>query len=254
MAQPTYTADCLVLNKTKLGETDLILTCLAADGQQLRFVAKGARKPSSSFSSRLELYAVAHVLLARGKSLDICKEARLVQGNTAIRRSLEKATAAAPMAQLLARVSQDGLENPKLYDMTLAALECMEHAPDNKSTLLCAAHLLKTFAFCGLAPSLHVCVGCGSTVAEEGGGVRFSFQEGGVVCASCKAHVPAQEVPQALLQWADLLLHTRFADIAQLQANAQVESALLALCQSWNQAHLGSPLKALDFLITFAQP
>ncbi|MEG2982380.1 MAG: recombination protein O N-terminal domain-containing protein [Raoultibacter sp.] len=41
MAQQTYTARVIVLQKTKLGETDLILTLLAEDGAQIRAVAKG---------------------------------------------------------------------------------------------------------------------------------------------------------------------------------------------------------------------
>ena len=83
MARPTYTARVIVVRKTKLGESDLILTLLAEDGSQLRAVAKGARKPKSSFASRLELFSVADVLCAKGRSLDVVSEARLVEGNAA---------------------------------------------------------------------------------------------------------------------------------------------------------------------------
>ena len=55
MASATYTARAIVLRKTKLGESDLIVTLLAQDGSQARAVAKGARKPSSPFAARLEL-------------------------------------------------------------------------------------------------------------------------------------------------------------------------------------------------------
>lgn len=56
MAADTYSLQALVLRKTKLGETDLIVTLLAQDGRQVRAVAKGARKPNSSFASRLEIF------------------------------------------------------------------------------------------------------------------------------------------------------------------------------------------------------
>ena len=85
MAQSTYNARVLVLRKTKLGESDLILSLLAQDGSQIRAVAKGARKPTSQFSSRLELYSQADVLLAQGRTLEIVKEARLIAGNAALR-------------------------------------------------------------------------------------------------------------------------------------------------------------------------
>ncbi|MFQ9180415.1 MAG: DNA repair protein RecO [Eggerthella lenta] len=81
VSQPTYDARAIVLRKTKLGESDLILALLAEDGSQIRAVAKGARKPASSFAARLELYSVVDLLVARGRSLDIVKEARLVESN-----------------------------------------------------------------------------------------------------------------------------------------------------------------------------
>ena len=52
MSQPTYPLRALVLRRTKLGESDLILTLLAADGSLAKAVAKGARKPTSSFAAR----------------------------------------------------------------------------------------------------------------------------------------------------------------------------------------------------------
>ena len=39
MSQPTYPLRALVLRRTKLGESDLILTLLAADGSLARAVA-----------------------------------------------------------------------------------------------------------------------------------------------------------------------------------------------------------------------
>ena len=79
MASPTKTITALVLRRTKLGETDVIVTLLAEDGSQVKAVAKGARKPTSSFASRLELYSVAKILVAEGKNLDIVKEVRLLE-------------------------------------------------------------------------------------------------------------------------------------------------------------------------------
>ena len=65
MAARTYTARAIVLRKTKLGESDLVVTLLAEDGSQVRAVAKGARKPSSPFAARLELYSVGRRCCAR---------------------------------------------------------------------------------------------------------------------------------------------------------------------------------------------
>ncbi len=110
MASATYTARAIVLRKTKLGESDLIVTLLAQDGSQVRAVAKGARKPSSPFAARLELYSSVDLL--EGRSLDIVKEARIASSHERLRRDLEHAACAAPMAELLDRATEEGLRTP----------------------------------------------------------------------------------------------------------------------------------------------
>ena len=60
----TYRTRAIVLDRTKLGETDLILTLLAEDGSQRRAVAKGARKPGGRLAARVELFSECDLLLA----------------------------------------------------------------------------------------------------------------------------------------------------------------------------------------------
>ncbi len=58
MARGTYRCRALVVRKTKLGESDVIVTMLKEDGSLIRAVAHGARKPKNPFSTRLHLYSV----------------------------------------------------------------------------------------------------------------------------------------------------------------------------------------------------
>lgn len=122
MAADTYSLQALVLRKTKLGETDLIVTLLAQDGRQVRAVAKGARKPNSSFASRLEIFSEVDLLLVCGKSLDIVKEAKLLNAHIGVREDMEHAAAAAPIVDLLTRLTQPDLESSRLYDLSASAL------------------------------------------------------------------------------------------------------------------------------------
>lgn len=59
----TYRTKVLVLDKTKLKETDLILTMLDERGRQVRAVAKGARKPGGRLAARCELFCTVDMLL-----------------------------------------------------------------------------------------------------------------------------------------------------------------------------------------------
>ena len=159
MSGATYRVRALVLKRTKLGETDVICTLLAEDGSQLKAVAKGARKPSSSFTSRLELFSCCDLLLVQGKSLDIIKEARLVEGHTALRSRLELTEAASPMVELIERATLDALENKQLFPMTMKALSYLEKAPDESLLLITSAQLIKAVSFLGFKPELRACIG-----------------------------------------------------------------------------------------------
>lgn len=250
MAAPTYHVRALVLRKTKLGEADLILTLLAQDGSQLRAVAKGARKPQSSFSSRLELYCVVDLLCAKGRTLDIVKEARLVEGVESLRYDVLRATAAAPLVELLAKMSQPGLENAVLFDSSCAALAALSSCPYEALPSITAAHLLKILAYCGLRPSFDVCVGCGCSVGVSSCEVPMSFAEGGVACASCRAGVDSQLVPAESVAWGRALLGARFAQIAADPPDYDVSFGVLRLSQGLIHAHVGSKLKALEFMLS----
>lgn len=251
MAQPTYNVRALVLRRTKLGESDLILTLLAEDGSQKRVVAKGARKPKSSFAARTEPGCQIDALCAVGRNLDILKEARLAAPHAALRQSLEGAAATAPMLELLARESQASLENPRLYAATDRALAAMDGADDPHRAAVAAAHLLKVLAFSGLRPSLDVCVGCGAPVPlEEGESVAFSAIEGGVACERCRGQLECVAEDASTLRWARYFLGSTFDAVAAGEADLTATFAVLHLVQGLVRAHVGSPLKSLEFLFT----
>ena len=235
MAQPTYSLRALVLRRTKLGESDLILTLLSEDGSQKRAVAKGARRPKSSFAARTEPFCVIDALCATGRSLDILKEARLV----------------AHVAELLARMSQRDLANPRLFQSAMRMLDAMDGADDSHRAALSAAELLKILAFSGLRPSLEICVGCGEPVAlTEGARLPFSAAGGGVLCESCRGLDESVLVDAGTLCWAQDFLTTPFDAIAEGPADLSASFAVLHLVQDLVRAHIGSSLKSLEFLFT----
>ncbi len=248
MASSTYTARVIVLRKTKLGESDLILAMLSSDGSQIRAVAKGARKPTSSFSARLELFCSCEVLLACGRNLDIVKEARIASSCGHIRQSIERASCAAPVVELLEKVSEPGLAYPKLFDMSQTALSALDRCDVDHAPALCAAHALKTFAFTGYSPAFSHCCVCGDPVSAKGGHL-FSVSEGGAVCARCSTSC-AVPVNEAYLSWAHALMHSTFSDIMEMEIDEDAIFGVLHLVQSWSAFHISARLKSLEFLFS----
>ncbi len=258
MARPTYTTRAIVIKKTKLGESDLILTLLAQDGAQLRVIAKGARKPQSPFASRLELFAVSDLLCSKGKNLDIVCEARLVEGNESLRKSIEHTTAASPLAELLVRATQSDLENPQLFACTNTALSVMNESTTQSALNICAASLLKSFAFLGLRPSLNACALCNVSYTFENKDLfvhktptlSFSFLDGGLVCKSCECGAEYVSLPLYTLADMRFYMGNTFSSIADSPIEVARTMSVLKVCQQWSQEHVGAKIKSLEFLFT----
>ena len=247
MASRTYRERVIVARKTRLRDADLILTLLAEDGRQVRAVAKGAQKPASSFASRLELYAEAQVLLVEGRSLDIVKEARLLDGHAPLRFDFERSMHAAPIAELLALSTQDALPVERLFPMTQAVLTCLEKAEGPRIGLVMVSYLLKAASLLGFRPSLARCAVCGAP-RVQGEAVVFSFADGGILCPDCAGPHPAQQLPAGVIDWASALLHSTFAQVAEFDIDPATLRALIQFAQSWVEAHLAR-LKSLPVLL-----
>ncbi len=252
MAGLTYMTKIIVLRKTKLGESDLILSMLTEDGSQIRAVAKGARKPQNSFSARLDLYCIAEVLNAYGKNLDIVKEAKLIEGNEALRGDIERTCAAACLAELIERVSQTGLPVPRFFDFTCAALDTLKRSRLDQIPLLTASCLLKVFAFAGLRPCLNTCVICGCDIPfnEDSISLNFSFDDGGVLCDACATQTETYLLPKETIVIANNLLNATFEEIFNMVVSRQTELDILRFCQSWTKIHIGFSIKSLQFFLT----
>lgn len=252
MAGQTYSAKVIVLRKTKLGETDLILTLLSEDGSLIKAVAKGARKPANTFASRLELYSCSEVLCSQGRSLDIIKEARLISSNERLRLDLEYSSAASAMVEFLDKTIQMGLENSKLFEMTEKALRFIAQSEVCNVPALSAAHLLKACAFSGFRPSLTHCVNCGSEeVRIEGNeSVYFSYREGGVICPLCSDQHATIFLDANLVAWVNFMLVSSFEQILEKGIDYATAFSVLHFCQSWIHEQVGVNIKSLNFMFT----
>ena len=244
----TYRCQAIVLSRTKLGETDLIVSLLAENGMLLRAVAKGARKPKSPFAARLELGRRVDVLCAKGRNLDIVKECALLRGNVG-NSSLESTACIAPLAELCAKVSQEGLENPRLYQCLAKAVEKIEVAKPDAAFALCAAALLKLLSFSGLRPAIAFCARCGEPIESPSGFSKASYVDGGFLCGPCSKLCGQDSYPETSRAWARSLLHSPFDDVEGWDVPSPAVRDALRLCQGIVEAHVGARLRSLPFLL-----
>ncbi|NTU70221.1 MAG: DNA repair protein RecO [Coriobacteriia bacterium] len=242
---PSYPLRALVLRKTKLGETDTILTLLADDGRQVRAVAKGLRKPGGRFGARLEPFAVCDLLLHTGRSLEVISEARTVESHSGMREDFDRSAAGSVVVDLLDKIAVEGQEEGRLFALATTTLDVMETAPVTALPELVVAFLIKAMAMHGYRPQLESCAACAS---ETGESAAFSVSHGGALCTECGDLDAASLTftPEGRA-WLQVLLSARMAEVPELHMPPAAVRDCFALVRSFVVFHVPARLKALDF-------
>lgn len=243
----TYRTRAIILDRTALAEQDLILTLLGASGEELRAVAKGARKPGGRLAARSELFCETDFLLARGRNLDIVSEASVIDAHGQLRGSLERVSAASAVCEAARLTCYADAEDPFLYPICARALRACEEAPDQQRLdLAVAAYILKVLAHGGWRPQIGSCVLCGDEDTAY-----LSVSAGGALCSSCAKDVPeAEEVSSSTFAWIATLLRSTFDDLRDMPVDLETSSWLVGFAHRWAATHLDARLRALEFYLS----
>jgi DNA repair protein RecO (recombination protein O) len=238
----SYALRVLVLRKTKLGEADMILTLLSADGRIVRAVAKGMRKPTSRFAGRLEPGSVADLMLATGRNLEVVSDARSVDLHAGLRTDYDRSTAASVVLDVLDKMAVEGQAEERLFGLACATLTALEHAPPEHLRATVTAFLLKAMAMHGYRPHLDSCVSCACAADGRAG---FSLEAGGVLCPACGGAAPQLSASsREMLSW---LLASTMEAIAEADLPAREVAENFALMRQFVAYHLPARLKALEY-------
>ncbi|MBS1905423.1 MAG: DNA repair protein RecO [Actinobacteria bacterium] len=177
---PTYRDEAVILRTHKLGEADRIVTMLSRGHGKVRAVAKGVRRTSSKFGSRLEPFMVADVQLYQGRSLDIVQQAESLGSYGAdIALHYDRYTAANAMVETADRLN-DAEATPEQYLLLVGGLRALARGEHAARSIL-DSYLLRVMALSGWAPSFTDCARC----ARAGSHTVFVAQMGGIVCDEC---------------------------------------------------------------------
>jgi DNA repair protein RecO (recombination protein O) len=169
---------------------------LTASHGKVRGIAKGARRPKSKFSGRLEVTNVVHLSLHRGRSeLGVVRDVDLTDGHPTIRTSLDRLTGAMAILEVADQLAQNDLPDPRLFQMVIGCLDTFDD-PQMAANLIAPAFFLKALVADGVGPEVEVCASCGS----DGPLVAFALFEGGLLCAACRRGRPVSEDAVLLLR------------------------------------------------------
>ncbi len=226
-----------MLRTHKLGEADRIVTLLSRYHGLLRAVAKGVRRTSSKFGSRLEPFMVVDVQLYEGRTLDSVTQVETIGAyGREIIDDYASYTAASAMCEVAERLTSTDSQ-PQQYILLVGALRSLSNREHHPSLIL-DSYLLRALSIAGWAPNFFDCARC----SKPGPHLAFVMQQGGVVCPDCKpAGAAVIDAKTNILLGALLSGDWQIAD----QADESARSAASGIVAAYSQWHIERGLKAL---------
>lgn len=237
-----YRDEGVILRTQKLGEADRIITLLTREHGRVRAVAKGVRKTSSRFGSRLEPATRVDIQLHSGRTFEIVTQVEILDPfGEILSGDYPRWTVASAILESAERFTAEEHE-PALqqYRLVIGALRTLADQ-SHDAALILDAYLLRSLAVAGYAPALMECSKC----AAVGPHRWFSLAGGGSVCTACRPAGAATPAPSTLELLAALLSGDwESADEAEPKARREANGLVAAYLQ-W---HLERGLRSLPLV------
>lgn len=176
---PLYKTEGIILKKQEFGETDEIISLLSPDFGNKKILVKGVRKAKGSRVGKFELFSSVRLLLATGKSFDICSQVELVSSRRRLRADLLKMTYGLYLLELFDSLLLFSEPQSSYFFLLESSLKLLEK--EKRLELICifvTFHLLRQL---GYEPAVHHCTQC-RKIVQKG---YFSALAGGVLCGEC---------------------------------------------------------------------
>jgi DNA repair protein RecO (recombination protein O) len=233
---PLYKEQGIVLRTMNLGEADRIVTILTQGTGKIRAVAKGVRKTRSKFGARLDPFTHVDLLLYKGRELDIVTQADIITSFRELRGDYNRFTAGEMILEAADRVIEDREPNTRMFMLLLTSLRRLIE-PGSDTGTIADSFLLRMTSLAGFRPALTACAECGKPDV-----VRFSIQQGGMVCESCRTGGTIR-VGEGTVPYLTALLDGE-PGVPDVAARAEGSN----LVRAYLEYHLNRPLRAWAYV------
>jgi DNA repair protein RecO (recombination protein O) len=144
----------IILRTRPLTETSLIVNWLTPDLGRVATVAKGARRPKSPFTGKLDLFYAADFSFTRSRTSELhtLREVKLQETHGAIREDIVKLQQAAYAAAFLEQATETESPTPEIFELVHGFLALLCQQPPSPQNIF--ALELKFLHQLGLEPDL----------------------------------------------------------------------------------------------------
>ncbi len=127
-----------IIRLTKLSDTSLIVLWMSEEEGLLKTVAKGARRPKSVFSGRLDLFVDAGFQWSRSRASDLhgLREVEVHDYRESLRGSYRDSVVAAYFGQLLEMVLEPNHAEPEIFGLLQRGLAYLKEQGGSRKAVL----------------------------------------------------------------------------------------------------------------------
>jgi len=152
-----YQCQALILKTHRLNDADKILHLYSPDQGPLRAVAKSAYKMNNQFSSKAQVLNLGNFLLAKGRSLDVVKEIKLLRSFPQISSNYEALMAAYYCIDVIDQIAIEDDHYDEPFELLLTALESLENLSKLSPETIVCKFLWDLIKLLGYQPQLDRC-------------------------------------------------------------------------------------------------
>lgn len=241
---PLYRAEAVVLRTHKLGEADRIITLLTRSQGLVRAVAKGVRRTSSRWGSRLEPFTHVDLQLAEGRTLDTITQAEtLTPFQSRLGLDYDRYTAGQAMLETAERlIAEERNPSPQQFLLLIGGLRALTGDDERRGPgQVLDSYLLRSLSIAGYAPSFGPCARCDAPGPHR----WFSPMAGGVLCSVCKLPGSVSPAPETVAVLGALLAGEWDTVAATEHRHLREATGLVAAYLQW---HLERGLRSLAYV------
>ena len=128
----------IILRRTRLTETSLIVTWLTPDHGRIKTVAKGALRPKSRLAGVLDLFHLCEIQFQPSRTGDLhsLREASLVNAFPGVRTEFPRISLGAYAVELIERCTESDYPVPEIFGLLERALGFLNANPASQRALL----------------------------------------------------------------------------------------------------------------------
>lgn len=177
------------LRRSDFSETSQVALFFAREAGKLDAIAKGSKRPKSSFDGPIEIFSFGDIVFSPAKSGNLATLTEFAQKPLFFhsQASLFVLNCSLFSAELIESFTEHYDPHPKLFDALIEFLHDLQHTDNESQALgLLVLFQLTLLKEIGSQPVLSECVNCNRNFGVDWNEIYFSSSANGLVCQNCE--------------------------------------------------------------------